>query len=208
MQSLKRVFGYARVSSKDQKLDRQIITLKKYVPNENIIVDKASGKDFENRPGYMALKGALGLRAGDVLYIVSLDRLSRNKNDIKTELEWFKKNKITLRIIDIPTSMMDFPEGQEWIADLVFNILVEVLASMAEQERNMIRKRQAEGIKAAKDRGKYLGRPKIIVPDNFECVYARWKANEITAVDAMNILNLKKGTFYKMAKQYEEEHRS
>ena len=144
-----RVFGYARVSSKEQHLDRQLIELSKYVSEENILVDRASGKNLD-REGYKALKGALGLRKGDVLYIKSLDRLSRNKSDIKAELEWFKENGVTLRIIDLPTSLLDFPQEQSWIQDMITNILVEVLASMAEQERLTIRKRQAEGIAAAK----------------------------------------------------------
>ena len=153
-----KILGYARVSSKEQHLDRQIAELEKYVPQENILVDKASGKDLD-RPSYQALKGALGLRKGDTLYITSLDRLSRSKQDIKAELEWFKANQVALRILDLPTSMIEVPDGQGWIMDMITNILIEVLASMAEQERLTIRKRQAEGIAAAKAKGKYLGRP-------------------------------------------------
>lgn len=115
-----RIVGYARVSSKEQNLDRQLIELKKYVPEENIVVDKQSGKDLE-RPGYQALKGALGLRSGDTLYIESLDRLSRNKEDIKRELEWFRKNGIRLMILDLPTSMIQVPDGQEWIVEMINN---------------------------------------------------------------------------------------
>ena len=88
-----RILGYARVSSTGQNLDRQIVELKKYVPEDNIVVDKASGKNLD-RPGYQALKGALGLRKGDVLVIKSLDRLSRNKREIKQELEWFRKREL------------------------------------------------------------------------------------------------------------------
>ena len=117
-----RIFGYARISSKEQNLDRQLLALEQYVKPESIIVDKASGKNLE-REGYKALKGALGLRSGDTLYIVSLDRLSRNKQDIKTELQWFKENKIRLKILDLPTSMIEVPEGQEWIAEMITNIL-------------------------------------------------------------------------------------
>lgn len=145
-------FGYARVSSTGQNLDRQITELRKYVPEENIVTDKMSGKDLE-RPGYQALKGSLGLRRGDTLYIKSLDRLSRSKADIKAELEWFQKQGIRLMVLDLPTTMIEVPEGQEWIIDMVTNILVEVLASIAEQERQTIRRRQREGIDAAKKRG-------------------------------------------------------
>lgn len=153
-------YGYARVSSTEQNLDRQIFALQKYVKQENIVVDKQSGKNLD-RPGYNALKGMFGLRPGDVLYIVSLDRLSRSKADIKSELDWFKENKIRLMILDLPSSLIQVPDEQEWIIDMIQNILIEVLASMAEQERLMIRKRQREGIEAAKKKGKHLGRPLI-----------------------------------------------
>ncbi len=197
-----KVLGYARVSTKEQNLDRQIAALEKFVEPQNILFDKASGKDLE-RKSYMALKGALGLRAGDTLYITSLDRLSRSKNDIKNELEWFKANKVTLRILDLPTSMIEVPEGQEWIRDMITNILVEVLASMAEQERLTIRKRQAEGIAAAKARGKHLGRPKIQMPDSFHPYYSEWKAGRITARQAMKSMGLCSSSFYKLVRQYE-----
>ena len=151
----KRIFGYARVSSKEQNLDRQILALKKYVPEGNILVDKASGKNLE-RPSYQALKGALGLRPGDTLLITSLDRLSRNKEDIKRELEWFKKRGIRLQILDLPTSMIEVPDGQQWILEMIQNIILEVLSSIAEQERLTIKRRQREGIAAAKKKGKNL----------------------------------------------------
>ena len=197
-----RIFGYARVSSKEQNLDRQILALKNYVPEENILVDKASGKDLE-RSSYQALKGALGLRPGDTLIITSLDRLSRNKEDIKRELEWFKKREIRLQILDLPTSMIEVPEGQYWILDMIQNIIIEVLSSIAEQERLTIKKRQREGIEAAQKKGKKFGRPAIRIPDDFEAVYGQWKRTEITAVEAMRKLHLSSSTFYRMVGQYE-----
>ena len=198
-----RSFGYARVSTKEQNLDRQLLALEKYVERESILIDKASGKDI-NRESYQALKGALGLREGDTLYITSLDRLSRNKQDIRQELEWFREKKVRLKILDLPTSLVEVPEGQEWILEMITNILVEVLSSIAEQERLTIRKRQAEGIEAAKRKGKHLGRPKKVIPDNFDEVYSRWKAGEITAVKAMKILNLPSSTFYRLVMAYEK----
>lgn len=144
------VYGYARVSSTEQNLDRQILALLEYVPKENMVVDKASGKDTE-REGYRALKGRLGLREGDTLYVTSLDRLSRNKEDIKKELQWFKEQKIRLKILDLPTSLVEVPEGQQWILEMIQNVLIEVLSSIAEQERLTIKKRQREGIEAAKN---------------------------------------------------------
>ena len=199
-----KIYGYARVSSQEQNLDRQIIALKKYVPENNILVDKASGKDTD-RPSYQALKGALGLREGDTLYVTSLDRLSRNKNDIKRELEWFKERKIRLMILDLPTSMIEVPEGQEWILDMITNILVEVLSSIAEQERITIRRRQREGIEAARAKGKHLGRPKIIIPKEFPNVYNDWKHGNYTAKFAMEQLGLKRSSFYRIVKKYEAD---
>ncbi len=196
------IYGYARVSSKEQNLDRQLMELSKYVPRENILTDKASGKDFE-RDSYKALKGALGLRKGDVLYITSLDRLSRSKEDLKKELAWFKENEITVRILDLPTTLIEVPEGQEWIREMITNILLEVLSSMAEQERITIRKRQAEGIAAAKAKGKHLGRPKLKMPDAFPAYYNEWKAGRITARQAMKAMGLCSSSYYKLVNQYD-----
>lgn len=197
-----RIFGYARVSSREQNLDRQIYELKKYVNEENILMDKSSGKDLE-RPAYQALKGALGLREGDTLIITSLDRLSRDKEDIKNELQWFQNKKVRLKILDLPTSLIEVPNGQQWILDMIQNILIEVLSSIAEQERLTIKKRQKEGIEAAKAKGKHLGRPSIEQPKEFAEIYDQWKRKEITAVEARKKMNLSSSTFYRMVRQYE-----
>lgn len=204
---INRIFGYARVSSREQNLDRQIVALKQYVDEQNILTDKFSGKDLE-RPAYQALKGALGLREGDTLVITSLDRLSRNKVDIKNELQWFQKKKVRLKILDLPTSLIEVPDGQQWIVDMIQNILIEVLASIAEQERLTIRKRQREGIEAAKAKGKHLGRPRVQQPEEFDDIYIQWKRKEITAVGAMRKMKLSSSTFYRMVKQYEAESKS
>ncbi|MGM9551724.1 MAG: recombinase family protein [Clostridia bacterium] len=137
-----------------------------------IICDKESGKDLE-RTGYQALKNAM-LRGGDTLVVKSLDRLSRNKADIKNELQYFKDNNIRVRVIDLPTTMMELPPGQEWVFDMVNNILIEVLGTIAEQERLTIRARQREGIDSAKKRNKHMGRPKTKKPENWEEVYCKW----------------------------------
>lgn len=192
-----KVFGYARVSTKEQNLDRQLIALAEQgIEERNIIVDKESGKDLE-RKGYQLLKGGL-LRRGDTLIIKSLDRLSRNKCDIKHELEYFKDNGIRLKVIDLPTTMIDFPDGQEWVMEMVNNILIEVLGTIAEQERANIKQRQAEGIAAAKVKGVELGRPKAQKPPNWEEVIGQWKAGEITATKAMELTGTKRTTFYKL----------
>lgn len=202
-----RIFGYARVSSKEQNLDRQLFQLRKYVPEENIIVDKASGKDFQ-RAGYQALKGVLGLRSGDTLIVTSLDRLSRSKIDIKNELQWFQSQNIRVKILDLPTSLIEIPDGQEWIRDMIQNILIEVLSSIAEQERLTIRKRQREGIEAAHRKGIHMGRPRMEMPEEFPEVYRKWKAQEISAVKAIERLNLSRSSFYRMVKAYESGRRT
>lgn len=199
-------YGYARVSTKEQNLDRQILELKKYIDDErDIITDKQSGKDFD-RVGYRSLRETL-LRKGDTLIVKSLDRLGRNKQAIKDELEYFRKSGIRVQILDLPTTMIDVPDGENgsWIIDMLNNMMIEVLASMAEQERLTIRKRQAEGIAAAKLKGKHLGRPKAQYPDDWAKVYGIWKAGNITAVQAMQELNLKKATFYNLVKKYESK---
>lgn len=194
-----KIMGYARVSSTSQNLDRQIAELEKYVDKENIVVDKASGKDL-NRVGFQALKSPLGLRKGDTLIIKSLDRLSRNKGDIKSELEWFKQNQVYLQILDLPTTMIQLPKGQEWIRDMINNIIIEVMSSIAEQERLTIHQRQREGIDVAKAKGKHMGRPKLEKPAEWDKYYEMWKKGDVSAKKVMEILNLKKTSFYKFVK--------
>ncbi len=192
-----RIYGYARVSTKEQNLDRQYIALKEQgIEERNIIVDKESGKDLD-RKGYQLLKGGL-LRRGDTLIIKSLDRLSRNKGDIKKELEYFKNEGIRLKVLDLPTTLMELPAGQEWVFEMVNNILIEVLGTIAEQERANIKQRQAEGIAAAKVKGVEMGRPKAQKPPNWEEVIGQWKAGEITATKAMELTGTKRTTFYKL----------
>ena len=199
-----RTYYYARVSSKEQNLDRQSASFKALGAQEReIITDKESGKNLD-RSGYQALKNAI-LRRGDTLVIKSLDRLSRNKTDIKNELQYFKDNGIRLKVIDLPTTMMELPEGQEWVFEMVNNILIEVLGTIAEQERANIRQRQAEGIEAAKANGKKLGRPALTFPANWNEVYTSWKAGEITAKAAMEQTGTKRTSFYKLVGMMENK---
>lgn len=194
-----KVFGYARVSTKEQNLDRQLIALENQgIDERDIIVDRESGKSLE-RKGYQLLKDGL-LRRGDTLIIKSLDRLSRNKSDIKKELEYFKAQGIRLKVIDLPTTMVEFKEGQDWILEMVNNILIEVLGTIAQQERETIRIRQAEGIAAAREKGINLGRPKIKKPKNWDEVIFDWKAGKITAAKAMELTGTKRTTFYRLVK--------
>ena len=208
--------GYIRVSTNGQNLARQKAALMKYLPEDMIVSDKKSGKDFE-REGYSSLKNGIGkLVKGDELYITSLDRLGRNKDETLKELQYYKDNGIRIRVLDIPTTMMEIgeTESQTWIIEMINNILIEVLASLAEQERKTIKERQAEGIdqmpvnpKTGKKRslktGRDIGRPVAEYPGNWKEVYAEWKAKKITAVEAMERMKLKKNTFYNLVKKYE-----
>lgn len=192
-----RIYGYARVSSREQNEDRQFEALSKFgVPAENIIVDKCSGKDTE-REGYQYLKKQI-LRSGDTLVIKELDRLSRNKADIKRELEEFKAEGIRVKILDIPTTLTDFPPEQMWVMDMINAILIEVLGSIAENERNKIRSRQREGIEAAKKKNVRFGRPVKPLPDNWQKVMADVINGEKRPVDAMRELNISRSCYYRL----------
>ena len=197
---MNRTFYYARVSSCEQNLDRQLEAFAKLgAEDREIVTDKESGKNLD-RPGYQALKTTM-LRPGDTLVVKSLDRLSRNKADIKNELQFFKDNGIRLKVIDLPTTMMELPKEQEWVFDMVNNILIEVLGTIAEQERETIHRRQREGINAAKSKGRHLGRPSTEKPANWDEVIAQWRSGEITATEARQQLKMKKTTFYKALKE-------
>lgn len=205
------IFGYCRVSSKQQNEERQIDALKQYcreLSDSNIYIDKQSGKNFE-RSEYQKLKEKL--RAGDTLIIKEMDRLGRNKQGIKEELEYYKQNNIRIKILDVPTTLMDLEKFGEGIAnsmlEMINNVLIEVLGTIAEEERIKIRKRQAEGIAIAKANGKYTGRKSITInelPKEFGKLYKQWKQKKITATQFKSLLNLKsRTTLYKYIKIYE-----
>ena len=196
-----RIYGYARVSTREQNEDRQLEALIRFgVPEQNIIVDKASGKDTE-REGYQYLKRQI-LRSGDTLVIKELDRLSRSKVDIKRELEHFKEMGVRVKILDIPTTLTDFPPEQLWIQEMVTAILIEVLGSIAEAERNKIRARQREGIDAAHKRNVRFGRPPAPLPENWREIMAAVRRGEIRPVDAVRELGVSRSTYYRLSSQY------
>lgn len=197
---MQKEFGYARVSTAHQHEDRQIAALLEYgIEERSIIVDKESGKDF-NRLGYLSLKEKL-LRPGDTLVVTELDRLGRNKVMVKSELEWFKAEGIRVKILNVPTTLIDCG-GQDWVLDMVSNILIEVMASVAEEERVKIHRRQEEGIAVAKAKGVRFGRPSIAKPDNYEQVMALVDSGQLKAVDAMRELRVRKTTYYKLRQTY------
>lgn len=212
-----RVYGYARVSTKEQNLERQLEALKLYNKGIVIFKDKESGKNFD-RKEYEIMKRVVA--PGDTIVVKEMDRLGRNKEMIKQELEYYRKLEVRVVILDIPTTTTDISKMEEGIAKemikMINNILIEVLATMAEAERTKLRKRQAEGIALMPidENGKRvsvrvgkgaIGRPEIEYPDNWKEVYDDWKSKEITAVKAMELTGLKKNSFYNLVKKYEEK---
>lgn len=198
---------------REQVFDRQDIAIKQFRPNiqeANIFKDKFTGKTFE-REQYQAMKIVLEhvAKANDSKEIIEvvfeeLDRLGRNAEGIKKELQWFKEHNICVRILEIPTTLIDIQQENAWVMDLVNGILIDVYSSIAQQELEKRAKRQKEGIEAALGKGVKFGRRKIKVNKNeFSFVYTKWKAGEITAVQAMSILGLKPNTFYRRVKEYE-----
>ena len=206
-------YAYCRISTTDQNIDRQIIAVKQFAPDisdNNIFVDKKTGKDFE-REQYQEMKVILehiskaSLKNEPIELIVEeLDRLGRNADLIKKELMWFKEHNIIVRILEIPTTLHEVDESNRWVTEMVTNLLIEVYAQLAQAELEKRAKRQAEGIAIAKSKGVYKGRKPIQIDnEQFVIIYARWKANEITARQAMLELNIKANTFYRRVKEYE-----
>lgn len=196
-----KTYYYARVSSASQNLARQIEAFHNDgADDHDIITEKKSGKDMD-RPEYQAMKQHM-LRPGDTLVVMSLDRLGRNKQSIKDELDYYRKNDIRVRILDIPTSNFKPAPGQEWILDMVNNIIIEVLASQAEQERLTIRKRQAEGIAIAKAEGKYKGRqPRKIDEVLFNTLYNDFLMRKISKTELAKRLNMTRPTLDRILKK-------
>lgn len=198
-------FGYIRVSTKEQNEERQIEELLKYkIDRKNIFIDKETGKTFQ-RENYILLKNKL--RFGDEIFFHELDRVGRTKKEMKDELQKMTNQGIVVRILDVPTTLMDFSvfgELQKSIMDMVNTILIEVLSTQAETELIKIKKRQAEGIAIAKKQGKYTGRKAKELPKNFPKLYDRWKNKELSATEFCKILEYKsRSTLYLKIKQYE-----
>ena len=197
-----RKFGYIRVSSKDQNEGRQFEAMKENgIDERDIFMDKQSGKDF-NRAQYQLLKRII--RKGDVLYIHSLDRFGRNKEEILQEWNDITKNiQADIVVLDMP--LLDTTQFKDSLGTFIADLVLQILSWMAEEERDRIRKRQREGIDVALQNGVAFGRPKVQVTEEFKEVYDRWKSEEITAVKGMEELGVKKTTFYKLVKEYEKD---
>ena len=194
------VYGYIRVSSKDQKEDRQQIALKEVgVELQNIYVDKQSGKDF-NRPQYK--KMLRKLKKDDLLYIKSIDRLGRNYEEILQQWRILTKEKgVDIVVLDMP--LLDTRRGKDLMGTFLSDIVLQVLSFVAENERTNIKQRQAEGIAAAKAQGIKFGRPPLPLPDNFYEVHKAWRSKKITLKQAAAACNMPVGTFYGKAKKFE-----
>ena len=195
---MSRVYGYARVSSTEQHLDRQIEALTAYgVEDRHIITDKLSGKSFD-RPGYQTLKCQL-LRSGDVLVVKELDRLGRDYEQIKAEWSDLRKMGVDIVVLDMP--VLSTADKSDLDKSLIASIVFELLAYLSEKERVKIKTRQAEGIAIAKQKGVKLGRPKAELPQGFAEEVRKWKEGKQTATETMQALNLKRTTFYKLVKE-------
>ncbi|MGV7002533.1 recombinase family protein [Priestia megaterium] len=195
-------FGYIRVSSKDQNEARQIEAMKKEgIEERDIFIDKQSGKNFD-RPNYQIVKRIL--REGDILFVTSIDRFGRNKEDILNEWNDITKNiKANIVVMDMP--LLKTTDDEYGAGKLINDLVLQILSWLAEEERNRIKKRQREGIDVALKRGVKFGRPKVQITDEFVQVYNRWKNKELSAVAAMKELGVKKDTFYRRVKEYENQ---
>ena len=195
------IYGYIRVSSRDQNENRQIDAMNQLqIPDKNIFIDKQSGKDFE-RPAYRKLFKRL--KRDDILYIKSIDRLGRNYEEILNQWRVLTKEKgVDIVVMDMP--MLDTRRGKDLMGTFLSDIVLQVLSFVAENERVNIKQRQAEGIAAAKARGLRLGRPPAPLPDNFHQVFQRWKNGKITGADAARACNMPLATFRYRAEIYEK----
>ncbi len=194
-----KIYGYVRVSSKEQNTDRQLIAMSEFgVPAGCVVVDRQSGKDFE-RPGYRRLLRKL--KPGDTLIIKSIDRLGRNYDEILEQWRLLtKEKKVSIVVLDMP--LLDTRKGKDLTGTLIADIVLQLLSYVAQTEREFIRQRQAEGIAAAKARGVHFGRQAIPLPDGFFAVRERWSAGDLSARKAAEALGVTHKTFLKWASSY------
>lgn len=192
-----RKFAYVRVSSSDQNEMRQILEMEKLnIPSENIFIDKQSGKDF-NRPEYNRLLDVL--KEGDILYILSIDRLGRNYEEIQNQWRILTKEKnVDICVIDMP--LLDTTNGKDLLGTFIADLVLQILSFVAESERENIKKRQAQGIAAAKERGVKFGRPSIPIPDEFEEIIDDFKNHKISLEEALEKTSMSKSTLYRKIK--------
>ena len=195
-----KIYGYIRVSSKDQNEDRQLIALHgRGVKDDYIYIDKKSGKDF-NRPQYKKLMKKL--KPGDLLVIQSIDRLGRNYEEVQNQWRVLTKEKeVDICVIDMP--LLDTRQGKDLLGTFIADLVLQILSFVAQNEREYIRKRQAEGIAAAKAKGVKFGRKPLSLPDNFHEVHRAWRSKKLTLKQAAAACNMPVGTFYGKAQTFE-----
>ena len=195
------VYGYVRVSSRDQSEDRQLIAMKKLgVPESGIYVDKESGRDFD-RPMYREM--VRELNKNDLVYIKSIDRLGRNYKEIVEQWQFLTRVvQADIVVIDMP--LLDTRRGKDLLGTFLSDIVLQVLSFVAENERDNIRSRQREGIEAAKERGVKFGRPVLPVPEDFEEIVKTWKSGEITTAEAARQCGFSRSTLYNKAADLEK----
>ena len=194
MQEAGKMYGYVRVSTRDQHEDRQRTAMREFgVEEDRIYMDKQSGKDFD-RPGYQQLLRKL--KPGDTLVVKSIDRLGRNYNEILEQWRMITREK-NAAIVVLDMQLLDTRQGRDLTGTLIADIVLQLLSYVAQTEREFIRQRQAEGIAAAKARGVRFGRLPLPVPSSFDLVYPKWQAGEISARKAAEILGVSSHTFIK-----------
>ena len=193
-------WGYVRVSSRDQNESRQMVAMEEVgVPIRNTYVDKQSGKDFD-RPQYKKLLRKL--KKGDLLYVKSIDRLGRNYDEIQQQWRFLtKEKKINIVVLDMP--LLDTRIGQDLMGTFIADLVLQILSFVAQSEHENIKKRQEQGIAAAKARGVRFGRPKIPLPENFPQVIAAWRKKELTLAQALAQCQMSQSTFYRRLQTYE-----
>lgn len=199
----KSVYGYVRVSSLDQNEDRQLVEMKKVnILSQNIYIDKQSGKNFE-RPEYKRLVGIL--KEGDLVYVLSIDRLGRNYEEIQEQWRILtKEKKIDICVIDMP--LLDTRNGRDLMGTFIADLVLQILSFVAQSERENIRKRQEQGIAAAKAKGVKFGRPEVPVPDDFGKIIKDWDKGKISLSEALKKSNMTKTTFYRKVREYRLLH--
>lgn len=198
------VYGYVRVSSTEQNEDRQMIALSEAgVPKKNIYMDKMSGKDFK-RPQYQ--KMLKKLKSGDLLYILSIDRLGRNYEEIQKQWRIITKDKnVDICVIDMP--LLDTRQGKDLMGTFIADLVLQILSFVAQSERENIKKRQAEGIAAAKAKGVRFGRPEKKVPDNFATLIKLWEQKKLPLTEVLEQCNMSEATFYRRLRKYRLLHK-
>lgn len=204
MNKEQKVYGYVRVSTKDQNEGRQLEEMRNFgIPEERIFIDKQSGKDF-NRAEYQTLKRMLKDSPSSLLVILSIDRLGRNYKEIMKEWrELTTECKADIKVLDMP--LLDTTQYKDTLGNFISDLILQVLSFVAEQERTNIKERQKQGIELAKANGKHLGRPKAEVTEEYIAEFIKWKNGEQTATQAMLNSNTTRTTFYKLAKLMELE---